>query len=173
MHSAAASLLGVGDLNINNPGNIEKTTGLNKWRGEYTCDRARFACFDTMPNGYRAMFVLLRNYINDGYNTITKILNRWAPPFENDTAAYIKNVQQWSGVNANQAIDKDDIDTLEKIVAAMSRMENGYPAVTTDVQAGKELARSRFGEYVKTGAAIAGLIAAGIGIYFIFKSNNG
>lgn len=167
--SAAQSLLGLADLNVNNPGNIEKTTGLNKWRGEYECSRPRFACFDTMPNGYRAMFVLLRNYISDGYNTIEKILNRWAPPVENDTGAYIRNVQSWSGVNAYQAIDKDDIDTLEKIVTAMSRMENGVPAVSADVKAGKELARDRFGDYVKAGIGVLGLVGIAYGIYYLTK----
>lgn len=174
MYSAnATSLLGLGDLTINNPGNIEKTRGLNKWQGEYECTRARFACFDTMPHGYRAMFVLLRNYINDGDDTITKILNRWAPSSENDTAAYVRNVVSWSGVAAHQVIDADDIDTLERIVSAMSRMENGKLAVASDVSAGKDLARSRFGEYAKVATVSVlgiGLVAATI--YVIHKISN-
>lgn len=167
--SAAHALLGLGDLTVNNPGNIEKTTGINKWRGEYTCDRPRFACFETIGYGYRAMFVLLRNYINMGFNTIETMLNRWAPPHENDTAAYVKFVSQKSGIGANTPIHPDDIDSLERIVSAMSHMENGVPAVAAQVSEGKELARDRFGEYVKAGAGALGALGLGLAAWTIYK----
>lgn len=153
-------LYGLGKLTINNPGNLERSSGV-KWQGEFSCNEPRFACFESMPYGYRAMFILLRNYIEDFQaNTITKIINRWAPPSENDTQGYINFVSSKSGVSANQVIDADDIDTLEKIVAAMSWMENGVKSIASDVAIGRQLARSRFGEYAK----VATISVLGIGL---------
>lgn len=160
---------GLGDLTINNPGNIEKSTGV-KWNGEYSCSRPRFACFETMPQGYRAMFLLLRNYITQHKaNTIGKMISRWAPSSENDTNGYISFVEKQSGINRNTVINENDIDSLTKIVSAMSHMENGAKAVAKDVEAGRELAKERFGAYVKTGIGVLGIIGIGAAIYFIVK----
>jgi len=125
-------------LNNNNPGNIR--IGGQKFIGEKdkSTDSA-FRQFVTMPFGYRAMFVLLRNYIKAGNNTITKIISKYAPSSENNTIAYINAVVKGSGINSNVVIPKDDLEAITKIITAMSAVENGVKAVITDVLEGKKL----------------------------------
>lgn len=63
----------------NNPLNIRHST--NKWQGmaPSQSDRA-FVQFTARKYGYRAAFVLIRNYIGLHHaNTIGKIIARWAP----------------------------------------------------------------------------------------------
>ena len=80
----------------NNPLNIRKG---NTWKGEITSqtDNA-FEQYESMAYGIRAGFIILRNYItgHNGrtrrYNTVDKIIRRWAPPTENATQKYIDYV---------------------------------------------------------------------------------
>ena len=80
----------------NNPLNIRKVAGQH-WRGEALPQRGSgegaFCCFESMAYGIRAAFCLLRTY-RDKYKLvcIEDIITRWAPPSENDTPAYIRNV---------------------------------------------------------------------------------
>ena len=121
-----------------NPGNIR--IGGQKFIGEKdkSTDKA-FRQFVTMAFGYRAMFVLLRNYIKNGNNTIVKIISRYAPSNENNTTAYINAVEKGSGINSNTIIQINDLDSLTKIIMAMSMVENGVKAVVADVLEGKKL----------------------------------
>ena len=87
-----------------------------------------FVRFTTMAYGYRAAFCLLRTYrVKYGYNTIRKIIKRWAPPSENNTERYIQNVSKWSGIEPDKLLAGQDANAYIQIVAAMSRMENGKP----------------------------------------------
>jgi len=112
-------------IRLNNPGNIEK--GLN-WQGlaDIQPDE-RFCAFVSPEFGIRAICKLLRTY-NTKYKlkTITGIINRYAPPNENPTAAYIKNVSTWTGFGAKEALDFDNVVTLAKLAKAITRQENGY-----------------------------------------------
>lgn len=121
-----------------NPGNIR--IGGQKFIGEKdkSTDKA-FRQFVTMAFGYRAMFVLLRNYIKNGNNTIVKIISRYAPSNENNTTAYINAVEKGSGINSNTIIQINDLDSLTKIIMAMSMVENAVKAVVADVLEGKKL----------------------------------
>jgi hypothetical protein len=83
-----------------------------------------------MPYGYRAAFVTLATYNARGWNTIEKIVSRWAPPSENDTEKYIANVEKWSGVPRNRILTTADGADYVMIVSAMSALENG---VTADI----------------------------------------
>lgn len=74
----------------NNPLNIRYSSG-NKWIGQ-TGKNKGFAVFSDMVYGWRAAIVLLIKYQRSGYDTIRKIVTRWAPPSENDTEAYIRFV---------------------------------------------------------------------------------
>ena len=89
-----------------------------------------------MAWGYRAMFVLLDSYSRKGYRTIRQMISRYAPPIENHTENYIRCVAEWSGIGADEPLDTQAGETMIPIVAAMSRMENGRPAVLSDVEAG-------------------------------------
>lgn len=126
-------------LRNNNPGNIENSPVT--WQGEVKPSKdARFKQFRTIGHGYRAMFVLLNNYQKlYRLDTIEKMITRWAPPVENDTAAYIDAVSKWSGVSPTSRITATNKDVMIPIVAAMSRMENGVPAVMNQVEEGWDL----------------------------------
>lgn len=121
-----------------NPGNIRQSK--IRYQGEVVPSRDKaFKQFQTMAWGYRAMFVLLASYYRNGYTTIRKVIVRYAPPIENHTENYIRWVSEWSGVAADVPLDTQRDDVMIPVVAAMSRVENGVPAVLADVQAGWNL----------------------------------
>lgn len=63
-----------------------------------------------------------------------------APPSENDTKGYISTVcKLLTGLDADRRIDVDNRRTMCSLAAAMSRVENGVPAVMADVEAGWDL----------------------------------
>ena len=120
----------------NNPLNIRRSR--DKWKG-MARDQTdpQFVRFTSMAYGYRAAFVLLRTYRQKyGCNSIRKIIRRWAPPNENDTERYIRNVSLWSGIEADKLLGGQDANAMIRIVAAMSRMENGVEANMEDVVEG-------------------------------------
>lgn len=121
-----------------NPGNIRisKTSYLGEVKPSQ--DRA-FKQFSTMAWGYRAMFVLLHTYHKNGYRTLRQMINRYAPPVENHTDNYIANVSRWAGVFDNVPLDTLDPAEMIPVVSAMSRVENGVPAVESDVREGWRL----------------------------------
>src|SRR5690606_4163224 len=82
----------------NNPGNL-KASGDN-WVGMIGTNGG-FVTFKDMSYGLRAMAIDLSNKINNGFDTIRKIITRWAPPSENDTEAYIRAMVQYTGIGEN------------------------------------------------------------------------
>lgn len=116
----------------NNPLNIRKNAA-NAWKGKVVpgTDSA-FEQFITMAYGYRAALYLLRKYIGQGHNTIRKIINKWAPPSENNTSSYVNNVASRTGISADTIIARTDMDKLCKIAWAMAWSENGRPPASMD-----------------------------------------
>lgn len=113
----------------NNPLNIRK--GCN-WYGERFPQLDRdFEEFQSMELGIRAAFVLLRNYITGfsgksfKYNTIRKIIRRWAPPTENATQRYIDFVCKQVGKDQNEVIYFSDRTTIITMARAMAFVECG------------------------------------------------
>ena len=105
----------------NNPGNIEK--GI-KWGGA-TGDDGRFIIFDSPEMGIRAIGRILRTYSRKyGINTVSGIVSRWAPPNENDTENYIKNVSTWTGFAPDKKLNVQDPGTMFKLINAIIRQEN-------------------------------------------------
>jgi hypothetical protein len=122
-------------LNNNNPLNIRHNKDV--FQGEIVPSRDKtFKQFADSAHGYRAAFVTLGTYLGRGRNTVEKIISAWAPPVENDTNSYISLVEKWSGVKKDSVLTAKSGDEYIKIVAAMSRVENGVPAVMADVEAG-------------------------------------
>jgi hypothetical protein len=121
----------------NNPLNIRHNK--DNFQGEVTGTDKSFKTFSCMPYGYRAAFVILHTYLTHGTNTIEKIISRWAPPTENDTANYIANVEKWSGVSRNKELTAADGTDYILIVSAMSFMENGKNADISEIKAGFNL----------------------------------
>lgn len=130
------SFLGRNDLprgiRNNNPGNIEQNEA-NNWRGKIPADQntdTRFEQFETYYWGIRAMIKLIQGYVNrDGLNTIQKIIEKYAPSFENDVSAYVDMVSNASGIGANTPINGTP-EGLRDIIIAMAKHENGVEAIT-------------------------------------------
>ena len=135
-------------LSNNNPGNIRISS--EKYLGEVIPSKDKsFKQFQSMAYGYRAIFVILRNYIEKyKADTIREIIYRWAPPNENSTENYVKTVVLRSGIQADATINKTDGDSISKIVSAISYVENGTPANENDILQGLQLAASRFKDFV-------------------------
>ncbi|HBR0192833.1 TPA: hypothetical protein ACPT22_005192 [Klebsiella pneumoniae] len=115
----------------NNPGNLEASSS-NPWVGQTGSD-GRFAKFETPEHGIRALGRNLISYQRQGIDTVGEIINRWAPPSDNnDTAAYIKAVCAQLGVTANQPLDASNPDTLQAICAAIIKHENGSQPYSQD-----------------------------------------
>lgn len=115
-------------MKINNPGNL-RDFGDN-WQGRVVPGRdSSFITFSSYVYGLRAMIKLLKNYITQGNNTISKILNRYAPSSENDTDAYITYVEQGTGINRNKVLN-GSYSELRKMVKYMANLEQGVDAMT-------------------------------------------
>lgn len=128
-------------LNNNNPGNIVLDGRV--WLGEVVpSSDKRFKQFKTRAYGYRAIFVNLAAYIRNGHNTIEKIITRWAPAFENNTASYIAHVAAMAGIPKNRVISTSDHVALIEITKAISKIENGIPAIEVEVMEGFNLWRA-------------------------------
>ena len=123
-------------LRNNNPGNIR--INKDKFQGEVVPSQDKaFKQFETMAYGYRAVFVTLDTYRKRGLNTIDKIIRSWAPPEDNNhTENYINYVVKWSGVTKDKVLTQSSGNEYKKIVAAMSRVENGKDASMADVETG-------------------------------------
>lgn len=106
----------------NNPGNIRVSK--DQWEG-MTGDDGAFVIFDTPDSGVRALAKNLMSYGRQGYDSIEKIINRWAPPNENDTKSYISSVVAATGIPATQSIDLTNPDVLASLSEAIGYHETG------------------------------------------------
>lgn len=106
----------------NNPLNIRKG---NDWNGETLISQDKeFETFKNPTFGFRAGAKLIRNYYhNYGLTTVREILNRFAPPSENNTEAYIAKVSKALGVSDSTALDLEDV--LPELLHAIAHHENG------------------------------------------------
>lgn len=112
----------------NNPGNV-RLTG-DQWQGmSATQTDGAFVQFDEMRYGVRAACKVFRNYQSKyGLRTITQLISRWAPPSENDTAAYAEDVASRVGVDAGAIISLTNEDTAYDFLCAVFRHECGIAA---------------------------------------------
>ena len=105
---------------VNNPGNL-RVPG----------SKTAFQQFKSPAEGWDAMsdqLVLDNKPTNEGghgLSTISQIVSSWAPPTENDTASYIKNVSNETGIDPNSKIDLTDPAILGKVQTAMAHQEGG------------------------------------------------
>lgn len=119
----------------NNPGNLRRT-GI-QWQGKVPFSSSTDSAFEQFylyKFGIRAMLKdLLNDYRVDGRRTITALINAYAPTSENNTALYIQNVADWTGINPNATLS-DNYATWKKLVLAMARKENGKVDAITSGQ---------------------------------------
>lgn len=116
-----------------NPGNIDRNA--TKWQGmaaEQT--DPRFIVFKAPVWGIRALAKTLLTYQNThGLKTVRQIINRWAPPVENNTVAYVRAVAGKIGVRPDEEIDVDQMDVMLPLANAIIAHENAgyaYPEAT-------------------------------------------
>lgn len=114
----------------NNPLNIRATGSL--WTNEVPRTMATdkdFKQFFSMSDGIKASLKLLTNsYINKGHNTLSKIINRWAPPNENDTRNYLVLVSKRSGLPVDfhfSSLAPDYIQNIGLLIFHMIKIETG------------------------------------------------
>lgn len=113
----------------NNPLNIRKGA---RWRGlrDFATDK-EFCEFQTMAFGFRAAFrTLITYYTKHDCKTLEKIIDRWAPPSENNTSTYIQLVKMRAKISYSFSELPDprfkcSWPTWSKIIMAMASVENG------------------------------------------------
>lgn len=105
-----------------NPGNIERTAA--RWQG-MAADQSsdpRFVVFTEPVWGIRALARVLRSYMQLGFITPRQIINRWAPPHENITSAYVQSVAKHTGLGPDDPVG---VHNLPELVTAIIQHENG------------------------------------------------
>lgn len=132
---------GARGIRNNNPGNIDRKPNTH-WVGmspDQSAD-SRFVVFSAPEYGIRAMARILRNYRDRGLVTVSHMISTWAPPKENNTAAYIAAVSAETGLSPMDVVTDDD---LPAFIAAIIRHENGQqPYDTATIERGIELERT-------------------------------
>lgn len=113
------------EVNLNNPCGIKRNQ--ISWAGESTLqDDPVFVRYETPVMGLRAaMKVLLTYQRKDDIQTVPQFINRWAPPSENNTTAYIYDVLNRLKVTVSACVDLEIPDNLIKLTQAIVHHENG------------------------------------------------
>ena len=124
MNTSNTSILTRGERN-NNPGNIDMNR--IKWKGLAAVSTdVRFCTFTSRAYGIRAIGKLISTYYHTyKLNTIAKIINRWAPPAENNTGAYIAAVCNSCNIQRDDFITTLTPAILLQLVKAIIMHENG------------------------------------------------
>lgn len=109
-------------LRNNNPLNIRVSS--NQWQGKVPSDNA-FEKFSSLEYGIRAGVINLRTYFNQyGLNTIRGIINKWAPPTENQTSSYVSYVSNTLNISPDTVLPLS-ADIMSSLFSAMSDIELG------------------------------------------------
>lgn len=114
----------------NNPGNIRLSRV--RWVGEAPDQPdPDFVTFSEPEYGLRAICRIILNYqVYDQCQTIRQIIDRWAPPNENNTGAYVDDVSTRCGVSPDSPVDAHNPDVMTALLEAIVQHENGeqpYP----------------------------------------------
>jgi len=114
----------------NNPGNIRHG---DDWMGLSTEQKdPSFCCFIKPEYGIRAMARILANYQRRyGIKTVRGIINRWAPPVENDTDAYVEHVAEVVGVGPDEKIQVKSV--LALLIPVIILHENGTNPYSSEI----------------------------------------
>ena len=117
----------------NNPGNIRWGADWQGLKKDGKSQDPSFCVFTSPEYGIRALAKLLKNYQRlYGLNTPRKIINRYAPPNENQTQAYIQSVAHQLGIQPDTPVDLNEEGVLVVFVKAIIRHENGIQPYDTD-----------------------------------------
>lgn len=137
----------------NNPGNMDRSEP--PWNGEIrdvslcTNDvqrmeltHGRFCVFKNAIMGIRAMTKNLLAYHDRlGCETVREYIERWAPPNENNTQAYINNVAMRIGVTPDDPIEITNPDIMAAVIDGIIRVEcAGMPYDGNEIAEGMKMA---------------------------------
>lgn len=112
-------------VQLNNPLNIRMTGVVWVGLSEDQPDAA-FCKFKSPEYGFRAAFKNLRAYqVQHAIRTIRGVIDRWAPPDENDTEAYITAVCRRAVRHPDDQVDLTSWVDVSVIVHAMTIQEQG------------------------------------------------
>lgn len=92
----------------------------------------KLATYGSMEEGIKALDANLARYGQQGINTIAGAISKWAPPNENDTQAYIKDVANRLGISPTQKINLSNPLVRQAIGTAIAIHENGVKGVFGD-----------------------------------------
>ncbi|MBP3863322.1 MAG: hypothetical protein J6F32_02370 [Pseudomonas sp.] len=123
----------------NNPGNLNFVgqAGAVLEDGK----KARFAKFGSTAEGVSALAKQLQRYGERGLDTVSKIINKYAPSSENDTKAYVEALSKRLGVSSDQKLDLNDSSTLTGLIKGISRHESGSDYLSdSDLMTGLSMA---------------------------------
>lgn len=165
-------------LRNNNPGNLRVLPNGQKWLGEIDPDPDGFSRFSDIAYGLRAMITdIAGDIMKDGRNTIRKLIYAYAPPYENETEAYINSLAAYTGINPDSVISASK-ETIDKLIHGQLNIELGanYAAKISPNDFTEAFSRvgSQVAAWLGTPAGMATgggllLILLGIGIY-LFSS---
>lgn len=140
-----------------NPGNIEDGAFAKSLPG-YVGSDGRFAKFASLDDGNAAMDRLLQSYGQRGFNTPQSIINRWAPPTDNNpTNTYAANVAKALGVDPTAPLDMNNPAIRKQIMEAITLQENGAPrpSMNAPVPSANPMSPQGFSPLATTSAAPA------------------
>lgn len=107
----------------NNPGNLRYNESVD-WLGQ-TGKNKGFSTFDSLEHGVRAASKNLDAYNRRGWNSVNDVISHWAPPSENDTDSYSKEVADKLGVDPNDKLDLSEPNTKAQLLKAIFDKEVG------------------------------------------------
>ena len=110
----------------NNPLNIRYNVN-NKWCGRVVTEKKdkEFEEFVQLMWGYRAAFIIIKNYMESGLTTVAQIIRKWAPPKENNTQRYIRTVCEKANLREDEELDFLMPCKMVPLVKAMAFVEVG------------------------------------------------
>lgn len=147
-------------LQNNNPGDLRPG---DDWQGMIGTNGG-FIVFQDITWGLRAMARDLTNKINKGENTITAIVNVYAPASDNnDVPAYVSAVSSDTGFDPNAVLGTDQ-GTVHSLIRAFMNHEIGddYSAMVSDadIDQGISMANNTVTSLVQaTGIAVQNAVA--------------
>lgn len=103
-----------------NPGNLRFAGQAGASPGE-----GGFAQFETQEAGLSALHRQLGLYFKRGKNTISSIVNTYAPGSENDVPAYIRALTKATGKGEHETLDFNDAETVKKLMHGIVTHEVG------------------------------------------------
>lgn len=105
-----------------NPLNIRYSKNCH-WHGQQGSDAAGFCVFSAFIYGIRAAVLILKKYMQRGDCTISRIIERWAPPTENSTSRYIRFVSKETTIPPDKVLSIYERGKVCAILRAMIKVE--------------------------------------------------